>query len=358
MQNSILITGAAGYIGSHVAEALLLDPHAPDAEGAARAPRLVLVDDLSTGHRELIDVIQQTARERGLPEPVFHKVSLLDHEELERILIEEHPSAVVHFAALIAVGESVQKPGLYFRNNVDGSICLLSAMRKAGVKNLVFSSTAAVYGTRGPAQATTPLKETDPLGPGNPYGETKLRMEQEIVRAGTEWGLQSVIFRYFNAAGAGASGRLGEWHEPETHLIPLLLRAARSGRPLQVYGTDYATRDGSGIRDYIHVSDLADAHLRGLDRLLSGPGPGASIYNLGTEQGTSVLEVIRAAEEVLGMKVPYEIHSRRAGDAEVLIADASKAFRELGWRPAHSSIQEILKTAWAWERVLTSKPRP
>jgi UDP-glucose 4-epimerase len=352
MPNSILITGAAGYIGSHVAEALLLDP-----QWKARAPRLILVDDLSTGHRELVEVIQKTALEKGFPEPLFHGVSLLDQGALERILEEERPSAVLHFAALIAVGESVQKPGLYFRNNVDGSICLLSAMRKAGVKNLVFSSTAAVYGTREPAQAAIPLKETDRTGPTNPYGETKLRMEQEIVRAGAEWGLRSVIFRYFNAAGAGASGRLGEWHEPETHLIPLLLRAVRSGRPLQVYGTDYATRDGSGIRDYIHVSDLADAHLRGLARLLSGPGPGASIYNLGTEQGTSVLEVIRAAEEVLGRKVPYEVHPRRAGDAEVLIADASKAFRELGWRPGHSSIQEILKSAWDWEQVLTSKPR-
>lgn len=352
MSETILITGAAGYIGSHVAEALLLDPF-----WQARRLRLILVDNLSTGHREFIEALRLTALESGLPEPEFHAVSLLEREALERLLIDTRPSAVLHFAAFIAVGESVEKPDLYFENNVEGSVRLLSAMKSAGVKNLVFSSTAAVYGKRDAAAARTPLKETDAVGPENPYGETKQQMEREIARAVGEWGLKSVVFRYFNAAGAGTSGRLGEWHEPETHLIPLALRAARSKKSLKVFGTDYETRDGSGVRDYIHVSDLAQAHLRGLERLLSGREPGSTLYNLGTEQGTTVLEVIRAAEQVLGMKVPLEIHPRRPGDAETLIADASKARDELGWKPEHSSIEEIIQTAWNWEQALTSMPR-
>lgn len=352
MGETILITGAAGYIGSHVAEALLTD-----SEWGGRRPRLILVDDLSTGHREFIDALRDIAFGRGLPEPEFHGVSLLQGEALERILAEVRPFAVLHFAAFIAVGESVEKPDLYFENNVEGSIRLLSAMKTAGVKNLVFSSTAAVYGKRDPVLARTPLKETDAVGPENPYGETKLQMEEAIARAGREWGLKSVIFRYFNASGAGSSGRLGEWHVPETHLIPLVLRAAGSKTTLKVFGTDYETRDGSGVRDYIHVSDLADAHLRALDRLGSGQESGSTIYNLGTERGTTVLEVVKAAEQVLGIKVPFEVHPRRPGDAETLIADASKAQNELGWRPRHSSIEEILKSAWEWEQALRSMPR-
>jgi UDP-glucose 4-epimerase len=352
MNETILITGAAGYIGSHVAEALLLD-----SSGSGRSLRLILVDNLSTGHREFIEALRTTARERGCSEPEFHAVSLLQGEALERILIESRPSAVLHFAAFIAVGESVEKPALYFENNVEGSVRLLSAMKTAGVRSLVFSSTAAVYGRRDSASARIPLKETDAVGPENPYGETKLQMEREIARATDEWGLRSVIFRYFNAAGAGASGRLGEWHEPETHLIPLALRAARTGRPLRIFGTDYETRDGSGVRDYIHVSDLAQAHLRGLERLLSGRETGSSIYNLGTERGTTVLEVIGAAEQVLGRKVPFEVHPRRPGDAETLIADAAKARGVLGWKPEHSSIEEILRSAWNWEQDLTSRHR-
>jgi UDP-glucose-4-epimerase GalE len=354
---SLLITGAAGYIGSHFAQALI-------GQGVLSGGPLELhfLDDLSTGHREFLARLVALAESKGLPRPKVHEASLTDAPALERALEQARPEAVLHFAALISVAESVQKPELYFRNNVEGSQNLLRALKKVNCRRLVFSSTAAVYGNpQDPAVASRPLPESTTLAPVNPYGETKLAMERAIEEASRAWGLNAVIFRYFNAAGASASGRFGEWHEPETHLIPLLLRAASRGDKLKVFGSDYSTRDGTCIRDYIHVEDLASAHLLGLKRLMGG---GASvgapadrvgsteIFNLGTAQGTSVLEVIRAAERVLGHPVGYEIHPRRSGDSAVLVADSTRARQVLGWEPKHSSMEHILRTAWAWERGL------
>lgn len=310
----------------------------------------MLLDDLSTGHQEFIDSIFGMANQAGFPEPVFERVSVLDASAMRSVLLRHRPAVAVHFAARISVGESVENPALYHSNNVEGSKNLLLAMKEAGCGRMIFSSTAAVYGTvADPDLASRPLSEDTPLAPVNPYGETKLKIEQEIASAGREWGLKSLVFRYFNAAGASITGRFGEWHEPETHLIPLLLRSIRSGVPLKVYGCDYPTRDGSCIRDYIHVSDLASAHLLGLERLMKDPGFTGGTFNLGTEQGTSVLEVIRAAEKVTGKKAAFEIHPRRAGDSAVLVAGSKSAREVFGWRPVHSEITRILETAEAWE---------
>ena len=350
MSETLLVTGAAGYIGSHFVESLLRSPL-----WQRRAPRLVLLDDLSTGHREFIDALAGLATQSGFPAPVFEKLSLIDAPSVSATLLRHRPSAVVHFAARISVGESVANPGLYFLNNVEGSKNLLQAMRAAGCGRMIFSSTAAVYGTvTDPALASRPLDEDTPLAPINPYGETKLRIERELAAASVDWGLKSLVFRYFNAAGASPSGLLGEWHEPETHLIPLLLRSIASGSALRVYGDDYPTRDGSCIRDYIHVSDLASAHLLGLERLIDDSAFAGGVFNLGTEAGTSVLEVIRAAEAVAGKKVLFEVHPRRAGDSAVLVAASKRAREMLGWNPVHSGIETILKTAQAWEHRLHS----
>ena len=348
---SLLITGAAGYIGSHFAEALI-------GQGVLSDGPLELhfLDDLSTGHREFLDRLVALAESKGLPRPKVHEASLNDARALEQAIEQARPEAVLHFAALISVAESVQRPELYFRNNVEGSQNLLRALQKVNCRRLVFSSTAAVYGNpQDPAVASRPLPESTALAPVNPYGETKLAMERAIEEASRTWGLNAVIFRYFNAAGASASGSFGEWHEPETHLIPLLLRAASRGDKLKVFGSDYATRDGTCIRDYLHVEDLASAHVLGLERLMGGAGSASGateIFNLGTAQGTSVLEVVRAAEQVLGHPVGYEIHSRRAGDSAVLVADSTRARQMLGWEPKHSSMEHILRTAWGWERGL------
>ena len=348
MKETILITGAGGYIGSHFGEALL-----ESETWKARSLNLVFLDDLSTGHAEFIETLTSLANEKGWMTPSFERVSLLDSNSLREVFLRYRPKAVVHFAAKISVAESVEKPELYFSNNVDGSKNLLAAMRESGCQALIFSSTAAVYGSvTDPARATRPLAEDTPLAPINPYGESKLRMEQEIAKAGEEWGLRSVIFRYFNAAGASSHGRLGEWHDPETHLIPLLLRSLESGKALKVFGSDYATRDGSCIRDYIHVSDLASAHLLGLFRLLDDAKFVNTVFNLGTASGTSVLEVIAAAEPVTNKKAVFEIHGRRPGDSAILVADSTRAREQLGWQPTQSDIQTILKTAWAWEHRL------
>ncbi len=350
MPPSLLITGAAGYIGSHCVEALIRQASAYGLQGV----QLHLLDDLSTGHREFLEKLCALAESHRLPRPVIHEVSLTDRPALEQALKQARPEAVLHFAALISVAESVQQPDRYVRNNVEGSQNLFRAMQKSGCQRLVFSSTAAVYGN--PAGAHLPLPESTPVGPVNPYGETKLAMENAIAEAAREWGLHSVIFRYFNAAGASSSGLFGEWHEPETHLIPLLLRAAARGEKLKVFGSDYDTRDGTCVRDYIHVEDLACAHLLGLKalRAFESQGAAAQVFNLGTARGTSVLEVIRAAEAVLkkdlGRGVGYDIHPRRPGDSAVLVADSARAREILGWEPVHSSMENILRTAWEWER--------
>jgi len=257
--------------------------------------------------------------------------------------------AVIHFAAFIAVGESMREPERYFANNVAGSLSLLTAMLETGVKHIVFSSTAAVYGE----PATSPIVETFPIQPVNPYGESKVMVETMLRWFDRIHNLTSVALRYFNACGADPEGGLGEEHEPETHLIPLLLGAVMSGKPMTVFGDDYDTPDGTCIRDYIHVNDLAQAHILALDYLLSG---GASDqFNVGTNTGHSVMETIRAVESVTGSKVPYVIGPRREGDPPRLVADSAKLRSKLGWEPRYADLQAIIGHAWNFARKKENK---
>ncbi len=320
----ILVTGGAGYIGAHTVRALA---------GAGFEP--VVVDSLSKGHRRNVD----TAR--------LHVLDLAETDRLADLLAAERAEAVIHFAALIAVGESVRKPELYFANNVGGSLSLFAAMQRAGVTRLVFSSSAAVYGT----PERIPVAEDAPFAPVSPYGETKAMVEQVLRWLDRCRGLRSISLRYFNACGADREGLRGEEHDPETHLIPLLLRAVRTGEPVTVFGADYATPDGTCVRDYVHVSDLADAHVLALKALLAGGGSGA--YNVGTGAGCSVRQVLRAVEEVTGRAVPFVPGPRRAGDPPSLVADSSRIRAALGWKPRFTDIREIVATAWAFEQRQT-----
>lgn len=317
----ILVTGGAGYIGAHTVHLLTRRGYDP-----------VVVDNLSKGHRHNVDARR------------LHVMDVAGVEALAELMEREGVQAVVHFAAFIAVGESVQLPEVYFANNVGGSISLLTAMQRAGVSRLVFSSTAAVYGT----PERTPITEDMPFAPVSPYGESKVMVEKILGWLDQCRGLRSVALRYFNACGADPETGLGEEHDPETHLIPLLLRAVRTGAPITLYGTDYETPDGTCLRDYIHVSDLAEAHVLALESLLGG-GPSA-VYNVGTGEGHSVIEVLHAVEDVTGQKVPFIAGSRRAGDAPVLVADAGLLGRSLGWKPRFTDLREIVATAWEFER--------
>jgi UDP-glucose-4-epimerase GalE len=317
----ILVTGGAGYIGSITAHLLV-----------RRGYSVVVVDDLSRGHE------QNVAR---LP---FHKLTLADTPALAHLLASEAVDAVIHFAAYIAVGESTKKPELYFSNNVGGTLSLLTAMTQTNVKRLVFSSTAAVYGT----PAVVPIREDSPFAPVSPYGESKVMVEKILGWLDPYRGLRSIALRYFNACGSDPESGLGEDHDPETHLIPLLLRAVVSGNPVTIFGDDYETPDGTCIRDYIHVVDLAEAHVLALEKLLDG---GASdSFNAGTSEGHTVMEVLRAVEEVTGRTVPYEIGPRRAGDAPVLVANSDKLQRTLGWKPRYPELTDIVATAWQFEK--------
>jgi UDP-glucose 4-epimerase len=274
---------------------------------------------------------------------------LLDLKTLERAFVQYRFEAVLHFAGLIAAGESVQKPELYYRNNVLGTLNLLDCMRRHGVKKLVFSSTAAVYGTTD----AEVIDESLPLRPDNPYGVSKVMIERMLPDFTRAAGLQWVILRYFNAAGADPEGDLGEAHDPETHLIPLVLRAIRTeGAVLKVFGTDYPTPDGTCIRDYVHVSDLADAHVLSL-QYLEKFGEN-QIFNLGSERGYSVREVIDTARRITGKDVPTEDAPRRPGDPPRLVASAQKARELLGWRPANAQIERMMETAWTWEQTFHS----
>jgi UDP-glucose 4-epimerase len=257
--------------------------------------------------------------------------------------------AVVHFAAYIAVGESTREPELYFSNNVGGTLSLWDAMAKAGVRRLVFSSTAAVYGN----PRSVPIVEDAPFGPVSPYGESKAAVERMLGQLDLYGALRSIALRYFNACGAEPGAGLGELHEPETHLIPLLLRAIGSGQPVQIFGDDYPTVDGTCVRDYIHVSDLAEAHVAALEHLLGGGGSDA--FNVGTGTGHTVLEVLRAVEEVTGRKVPYTLAPRRDGDAAELVADSGKLRRTLGWEPRRSGLQDIVRDAWEFFQQAASR---
>jgi UDP-glucose 4-epimerase len=313
----ILVTGGAGYIGS-ITTRHLLD----------RGYDVVVVDDLSRGHRQ------------SVPPERLRVVSLQDAAELAPHLAGV--DAVIHFAGYIAVGESTREPELYFSNNVGGTLVLFAAMADAGVRRMVFSSTAAVYGN----PQKTPIPEDEPFAPVSPYGESKTTVERMLHQLDLYRGLRSVALRYFNACGAEPSVGLGEEHEPETHLIPLLLRALKTGQPIQIFGTDYPTPDGTCVRDYIHVSDLAEAHLAALEHLMSGGGSNA--FNVGTGSGYSVMQVLRAVEEVTGHKVPYTIAPRREGDAAELVADSAKLRKTLGWQPRRSDLRDVVKDAWTF----------
>lgn len=316
----VLVAGGAGYIGSHTCKALAKAGHVP-----------VVLDDLSTGNRWAV---------RWGP---LIEGNIGDRDLVVRTLRSEKIDAVMHFAASAYVGESVTNPEKYFRNNVVYSLNLLDAMREAGVETIVFSSTCATYGE----PAKLPLDETHPQNPVNPYGESKLFVEKALRWYGEAYELQWIALRYFNAAGADVDTEIGEAHDPEPHLIPLIMQAARGERPeVSIFGTDYSTPDGTAVRDYIHVDDLAQAHILGMRHLAEGGKSGA--FNLGTGHGYSVREVITAVEKYAGCKVPVAEKARRPGDPHSLVAGAARAAEILGWRPAHN-LDSIVSTAWAWE---------
>ncbi|MFO1060583.1 MAG: UDP-glucose 4-epimerase GalE [Dongiaceae bacterium] len=318
----ILVTGGAGYIGSHTCKALAAAGFTP-----------VTYDNLSEGHRWSV---KWGPLEQG---------ELADGARLAAVIERWAPAAVIHFAASIAAGESVVDPGKFFRNNTAGSLSLLETLRDRGPKVLVFSSTAAVYGT----PQSDPIPEDHPLLPINPYGASKLMVERMIEDFGAAHGLRYARLRYFNAAGADPEGEIGEAHEPETHAIPLALLTALGRREaFHLFGTDYDTPDGSAIRDYIHVADLAAAHVLALRRLLEG-GDNLTL-NLGTGEGHSVLALIAAVERVTGRSLPVRRSPRRAGDPPRLVADPRRAQRLLGWRPALPSLDAIVASAWRWHR--------
>ena len=321
---SILVTGGAGYIGSHTCKAL---------HNAGFTP--VTFDNLVYGHREA-----------GKWGP-FIEGDLNDRALLEQVIREHAVTAVIHFAAYAYVGESMQYPEKYFSNNVVNTLNLLDAMKSCGTGTIVFSSTCATYGL----PERLPIDERHPQNPVNPYGESKLFVERVLKWYEVAYGIRSVPLRYFNAAGADAEGEIGEDHTPETHLIPLVIEAALGMRShVQVFGTDYPTPDGTAIRDYIHVTDLGDAHVKALDYLLAG---GDSVaLNLGTGNGYSVKEVISAVESVSGRSVPTQLSARRPGDPSELVANAVNANQRLGWVPALSSLENIARTAWNWHRAI------
>ena len=319
---TILVAGGAGYVGSHAVKELV-------REGFD----VLVFDNFSSGRRELIG------------DAPCVKGDLLDREALRRVFREHAIGAVLHFASLIQVGESYADPRKYYTHNLTTSLNLFDAMLEAGTKSLIFSSTAAVYGD----PLETPIPETHPAKPVNPYGRAKLMVEEILRDYERAHGLRSISLRYFNAAGADADGGTGECHHPETHLVPNILLGVLGKRPrLEVFGGDFPTPDGTAVRDYIHVTDLAAAHILALKALLAG-GPG-DVINLGTETGHSVIEVIRTAEKVTGRAVPYDIGPRREGDVAVLLASKAKAERTLGWKPRLSSLETIVETAWNWHR--------
>ena len=316
----VLVTGGAGYIGSIVSEALLTAGHA-----------VVVYDNLAKGHR---DAVPEGA--------AFVHADLLDGAALRDAFAAFGVEAVVHMAADSLVGESVTNPGKYYRNNVQGGLALLDAMQEAGVQPLVFSSSAAVYGE----PAKQPIEEADATAPTNPYGETKLALERAFSWYGRAHGLRAVSLRYFNAA--GATERSGERHDPETHLIPIVLQAAAGRRPhVTIFGDDYPTHDGTCVRDYVHVVDLAAAHVLALHHLAGGGRDG--VYNLGCgSPGYTVLDVIEAARRVTKRDIPVAIGPRRPGDPATLIATSDRITRDLNWRPQHQDLHEIIASAWSW----------
>lgn len=313
----ILVTGGAGYIGSHTRYFL-----------EKRGHSVVVVDNLSRGRRDAV------------PKEILRVLDIRERERLAELLRAERIEAVIHFAAFIAVGESTEVPELYFANNVSGSLSLCEAMLETGVRQIVFSSTAAVYGI----PKRDPIPETEPEAPINPYGESKVMVEKMLHWLDRYRELRSVRLRYFNACGAAPESGLGERHEPETHLIPLMLRAVQTGKPMTLFGDDYPTPDGTCIRDYIHVSDLAEAHIHAVEHLLNAGK--SDVFNVGTGSGHSVKEVLAAVERVTGKRVPHTIGPRREGDPPSLVADSTKLQNALGWRPTRAELERIVGDAW------------
>ncbi|KAK6158438.1 hypothetical protein DH2020_005752 [Rehmannia glutinosa] len=333
MSSSILVTGGAGYIGSHTVLQLLLGGY-----------KAVVVDNLDNSSEIAIKRVQELAGKHG-SNLTFHKIDLRDKPALEKLFASEKFEAVIHFAGLKAVGESVQKPLMYYDNNLNGTIVLLEVMAAHGCKKLVFSSSATVYGS----PKVVPCTEEFPISALNPYGRTKLFIEEmcrDIYQSDSTWKI--ILLRYFNPVGAHPSGYIGE--DPRgipNNLMPFVQQVAVGRRPaLTVYGTDYGTKDGTGVRDYIHVVDLADGHIAALDKL-SDPSVGCEVYNLGTGKGTSVLEMVAAFEKASGKKIPLVMAARRPGDAEVVYAETNKAERELKWK-AKYGIDEMCRDQWNW----------
>lgn len=317
----ILVTGGAGYIGSHAVRLFL-----------ARGHHVWVYDNLSQGHRAAVPADRLIVGD-------LNEIPKLDH-----VLLMHRIEAVVHFSAFTSVGESVREPGRYYQNNLVNTLNLMESLRRHGIGRLVFSSTAAVYGI----PARVPITEDEPVNPINPYGQGKAAVENALADYAASYGWGYAALRYFNAAGATPEGSIGEDHRPETHLIPLVIQAAMGRRPaIEVFGTDYPTPDGTCVRDYIHVDDLAETHLLALERLVAGKG---LCYNLGIGRGYSVREVIRTVEEVTGKAVPVQEGARRAGDPPVLVASSEKIQRELSWRPRYTDLHSIVATAWNWHK--------
>ena len=319
---AILVSGGAGYIGSHTTAQLL-----------ERGEDVVVVDNLQKGH---VGAVLGGKLLIG---------DLRDSDFMDRVFTDNDIEAVIQFAADSLVGESVADPLKYYRNNVVSTLCLLEKMEKYGVNKIVFSSTAATYGE----PQNIPILETDPTVPANPYGETKLAVEKALRWMAEAYGIQYTALRYFNAAGAHPDGKIGEDHFPESHLIPIILQVALGQREhIGIFGSDYPTEDGTCIRDYIHVTDLADAHILALDKMRRENSSG--VYNLGNGKGFSVKEVVETARKVTGHPIPEKAEPRRAGDPAVLIASSEKAQRELGWKPRYNDLETIISTAWVWHR--------
>ncbi|MDO5717647.1 MAG: UDP-glucose 4-epimerase GalE [Tissierellia bacterium] len=315
---AVLVTGGAGYIGSHVCIYL-----------KSKGEEVIVVDNLSTGNK------------KNLVADHFYEIDIRDTQVMIDIMKKHKISGVIHFAAFSLVGVSMKEPYEYYDNNLVGTLSLLKAMKETEIKNIVFSSTAATYGE----PENIPIQESDKTNPTNPYGETKLAMEKMMKWFDKAYGIKYVALRYFNAAGASKEGNLGELHEPETHLIPLVLQVPLGKREsISIFGDDYDTPDGTAVRDYIHVLDLATAHYLSLKYLLEGNK--SDIFNLGNGSGFSVSEVIEVARKVTGHPIPAEIAERREGDPAVLVASSEKASRILSWNPEHSSLTEIIEDAW------------
>ena len=316
---NVLVTGGAGYVGSIITEELLKEGH-----------RIIVLDNLQQGHRDAVPL--------GVE---FMLADICDKETLEEVFRRFKVDAVMHMAAETVVEYSLTDPRRYFQNNVVGGINLLDTMLKHNVRKLIFSSSAAVYGD----PQSSPIEEEHPKNPINAYGESKLMFEHILDWYGKAYGLKHICLRYFNAA--GASENLGEGHHPETHLIPNVLKAALDGNPVPVFGTDYPTKDGSCIRDYVHVIDIARAHILALEKL---EGLSGRVYNLGNAKGYSVIEVIEAARRVTGVNIPVKPCPRRPGDPAVLVASSNRAKEELGWKPKFSNLEAIIESAWKWIR--------